>query len=212
MWIMLIKKLTTVVSPPKMSIFWSEPWPNKDIAKRQKKQLEEVSDRYLDGIGYGFEPHFGKARKIMYKDEAIRVFPHEFSAITAENMKLYVEGDGAEPSHEIIPGTVAEAEYVKDIKSGIKHVLYEQALLDGCTDRQAFLTAMSLDVTDAELEFPPIGWYRIKPEYGEYYCYPEELEETDRREEFAKEAKELEKAEEKADEDRFDRMLHRKKI
>ena len=38
MWIMLIKKLGTNPSPPKLSIFWSMPWPDDKYAIDQVLQ------------------------------------------------------------------------------------------------------------------------------------------------------------------------------
>jgi len=35
MWIMLIKKLPTKISPPKLSMFWSQPYPDARVVKRQ---------------------------------------------------------------------------------------------------------------------------------------------------------------------------------
>ena len=44
MWIMLTTKLSTNPSPPKMSLFWSEPWPNSEYARRQKEEAKKQSN------------------------------------------------------------------------------------------------------------------------------------------------------------------------
>ena len=125
MWIMLIKKLLTDPSPPKMSIFWSLPWPDTKMVEKQRIQLTDplkrkksysdiprtltvLEEEGLDGAIYfdyfGFMgPQWNGARRINYKGEQIRIFPHEFSELILENMKLYLED-----SHELVTGTVAE--------------------------------------------------------------------------------------------------------
>lgn len=178
-WIMLIAKLPTRPSPPKMSIHWSTHWPFKRMADRQKEKVkknelgEGAGSVYVDFLTmFGREPVAKDARKIIYNDRELRVWPHEFTEITPENMRLYVE-----ESHELVSGTVAEETLIKDMK-GIKKEIYDAALLDGCTHYQAQLMALGVDVSDENFEFPPIGWYRIKREYGEYFCTDQELEET----------------------------------
>ena len=62
---------------------------------------------------------------------------------------------------------------------------YEEALVDGCNEEQAYMVAMGVKITDAELEIPPLGWYRAKREYMEYFCRDHEMTETDEREQIA---------------------------
>ena len=50
--------------------------------------------------------------------------------------------------------------------------------IDGCTNFQALLVTTGQDVDGSPA---PIGWFRIKPEYGSIYCSEYELEETDKR-------------------------------
>lgn len=161
-----------------MSIFWSLPWPNKEYAAKQKEAIDS-EDLEDFGVEYFFnpvhranEPKWGEARMIKYKDEQIRVFPHEFSELTLENMKLYLE-----ESHDLVPGTVAEEDIMDSMLRGAKRRTYEAALIDGCTEYEARLMAIGVDVTDGHYEIPAIGWYRIKPEYGQVYCYKREMRE-----------------------------------
>ena len=52
MWIMLITKLPTRPSPPKMSIFWSTPWPNEQFARSQGIRAAGLSEYSRKGRGY----------------------------------------------------------------------------------------------------------------------------------------------------------------
>jgi hypothetical protein len=98
-WIMPTTKLSTQVSPPKMSIHYSFPWPDEKAFNEQKKRLhiteEEEDDTFFYDPEYGFgkEPNWKKARAIFYKGEKVRVFPHEFSVLKPENMASYANGD-----------------------------------------------------------------------------------------------------------------------
>lgn len=157
MWIMLIKKLPTVVSPPKMSIHWSLPWPMD--AKPQKELL------------WGMEPDYANARKIYYKNENIRVFPHEFTEIKTGKLMEYINQGG----FELIPGSAPEEELIKrSLKKG-QRLIYDAALVDGCTPAQAMMVALGKDPTLEDPELPAIGWYRCVEQYARCFCYEDEM-------------------------------------
>lgn len=204
MWIMLIQKLPTDPSPPKMSMFWSVPWTDSNwrIAERQVEYLErlaamrdawerdggETDKEFVEnwlklptvpGPGWGMEPNWNLARKIRYLDQDIRVFPHEYSAVAREKMALYVLGDEqSSPSHRLVPGSAAaERALINDVRTGNRRKYYEAALLDGATHEQALCVATGVDITMPDAEFPPIGWYRCVPEYARMFCKPWEMEE-----------------------------------
>lgn len=208
MWIMLIKKLPVKPSPPKLSIFWSVPWPAEgeigvhaglcQICGQKPKKgryknatatcdcgtptLVTPDDNDIrDPTGFGREPNWVGARKIRYQGKDIRVFPHEFSKLKSENMRLYIlgddESDGDTRSHELVPEGVAEQEMVKAILDGETRPIYDQALGDGCTTAQAMAVAMGIDITLPDAEFPPLGWYRCRPEYASAYCWDWEMKE-----------------------------------
>lgn len=169
MWITLITKLPTRPSPPKLSIFWSEPWINGKAVKDQKKRQMEEHQFFTP---FGREPDWSGARKIQYCGCDIRVFPHEFNPVKIENMKLYVygiDGDEKTKSHELVMDTAAERQLISMVLEGDLKVLRDAALLDGCSEAQAIQTALGIDITD-QLEFPPIGWYRCLPHYAKIYC------------------------------------------
>jgi len=192
MWIMLTTKLPTEVSPPKLSIFWSVPWVDEEMVKSQmepavringctsKKKVpcEKVGELVLGNSPFGLEPDFREARKILYKSESVRVFPHEFSVLKKENLRMYIE-----ESHELVAGSAAEDEILSEIKRGARKDTYDAALIDGATHAQATMVALGKDPTLEDNEFPAIGWYRCKREFAQIYCYDNEMEETDHRRE-----------------------------
>jgi hypothetical protein len=191
MWIMLIKKLPTVVSPPKLSIFWAQPWALEKYAFRNKKSHIEYVDPF------GIEPDYMGAMKIFYKGEQIRVFPHEFSVMDRKKMHDYImgmEGEGIS-THEFVAADIVSAaqKRLEEITDEALKPIRDAALLDGATPEMALQIAMGVDVfipdegiedPDDDCGFPPAGWYRCKPEYALIYCYPEDIEETDRRKEI----------------------------
>lgn len=192
MWILLKEKIRTEASPPKLSIFWSVPWPDNRWDRKEKGRvkasvdflmrkpfseedpLDPDAEFYWDGLGFKM-PNWGRARRILFRGHAIRVFPHEFSALTPESLRLYlVEEEG----WELVPEGAAAEQIMKGVLEKDQKVLYEEALLDGCTHNQALLTALEVDITLEEPEFPAIGWYRCKPEIAGVFCHSWEMEET----------------------------------
>lgn len=142
MWIMLTHKLPTSPSPPKLSIFWSV-----------------ENHRQYKGKDWGDHKN---GRWINFAGENILVLEHEFSVVKPENMKLYVA-----ESHEFMPdGVVAEMLMVNAEINSDNRDIYGSALLDGCTHQQALMVLANMDITIDDSEFPPIGWYRIRKEYG----------------------------------------------
>jgi hypothetical protein len=211
MWIMLREKLPTEVSPPKMSLFWSTPWPLEPESyikgrtltqyNKEKKLAEEAGmevksykewkrsrQKELGLAFHGYDPDYDTARRIFYKGENIRVWDHEFSEVSQENMRIYILED---ESHELVMADYIdnieyEGERTKDlVLDAISTPIYEAALLDGCSENQARLVAIGMDVTEEDVEFAPVGWYKIKREIGLMFCDERELEETDHREKVA---------------------------
>jgi hypothetical protein len=218
MWIMLIQKLPTEVSPPKLSILWSTPWPDGKNSVRQIKNFikdrawqdfdgtfpldedeEELSTKklyqkveaYLATRSYGYErngdyaplygnePNWVGARAILYKNQSLRVFPHEFSILSQENMAMYIGADGGEaPSHELVASSVADAQLLEHVFQGDARDVYDAALVDGCVSAQATAMALGVDVSEVQAaSFPAIGWYRCRREYAEMYCHENEMAE-----------------------------------
>ena len=182
MWIMVKTKLPTVVSPPKMSIHWSTPWPNKSIAESQKLHSEkalklnfqnpiyeydEKDDTHFI-LPFGSVPNFARARAIIYKDEKIRVFPHEFSEISKESMRLYIQEKAIK-----LQFSERVASVWKDQKlSKGKNIIFDAALLDGCDDYEAMMVALGQGPSEIP---PPIGWWKLREEYASQFCYEEEM-------------------------------------
>lgn len=191
-WIMIVKRPTCECSPPKLSIHWSVPWPNESFARMQVLNLESTCDAFPglnDGVEFDqdepmlYDPIFGKAqpnwmgaRRIRFMGRDVRIFPHEFSKLPLDRMRMYVLGyEDCEGSHTFVAGDSAGETLLATIKDTEQKFVYDAALLDGCTPEQATIVALGGDITDEELTFPPIGWYQVKPEFGLVYCSEEEL-------------------------------------
>ena len=161
---MIIKKLPTRPSPPKMSIFWSTP-NYRDYTSKNSENFEDDS----------WEDH-EKGRWIHFAGENILVLNHEFSILLSENMRKYTN-----ESHEFVPEDVASEMLLTNIEiNADNRDIYGSALLDGCNDHQALMVLAGMDITIEDAEFPAIGWYRIKKEYGELFCQDWEM--TEQRE------------------------------
>lgn len=177
MWIMLTDKLPTVVSPPKLGIFWSVPWPMGilDAAfpkkKRSVKMGEPVLGEMYPGEYQNNLEQWNGARKIRYKGEDIRVFPREFNPVSAEFMQEMINGG----AHELVTIGAAEEVLVKRTLGKGQRKIFDAALMDGCNKAQAMATALGQDVTLPDWNFPPIGWYQCVPQYAEYFCYESEM-------------------------------------
>ncbi len=164
-----------------------------------KRQLESFDYRplseeelkkevFLDKNGFGFVPNWARARKIHYKETDIRIFPHEFSDIDNEKMQFYLN----ENAFEIVPNSVAEntliygsdgrtvedrPKFISEYPQSEQRLIYEAALIDGCTHAQALIVAFGGDPSDEVSTIPPIGWYKLKPEYASVFCYDWEMTE-----------------------------------
>lgn len=94
-WVMLLTKLPTLASPPKLSVHWSFLWPNEENVASQKKRLNEDGEFNEDATVYytflGKEPNWKNARAIYYKNDKIRIFPHEFSIVAPKEMQRFVD-------------------------------------------------------------------------------------------------------------------------
>ena len=178
MWILLTGHLPVKYAPPRLSIFWSTPWPNEKFVKQQEKrysnrydlsdqptnQWKNQPDVFYDM--FGKDPNWAKARRIAYKEQDIRVFAHEFNQLTPENMALYVLGDDdVDPSHDLVSDSVASDMLVKGALDGESKPIYDAALMDGAEHGQALATALGHDITLPAADFMPLGWYRLKPGY-----------------------------------------------
>ena len=181
MWIMLIKKLPTRPSPPKLAIFWSTPWPDPKYVEAQAEDRDYADDplpsptdlRLPDNIGMGHEHNWAGARRTLFAERELRVFPDEFSVLDEERMTIYILS--ADASHDLVPEGVAEERLVETALDGDTKPIYEAALIDGCNHAEALATALGQDITVPNAEFPPLGWYRCKPEYARIYCTESEM-------------------------------------
>lgn len=175
MWIMLIKCLPIQNPPPKYSIFWSTPWPNEGQTGKQKKHIKIAQD-VLDYHGpdefgglyaytpFGLEPNWSLARAIEFQGQRIRIFPHEFTTQSGQNLDLFIN---QEQAYELVADNVAGEQSINVILDGEMKPIYESAMLDGANHNQALLTVMGMDITIPDADFPPIGYYVLREEYRE---------------------------------------------
>ena len=187
MWILLTKKLSTEPSPPMMSIHWSTAWPNMTFYKIAIEHVRSFNDLANENIpeqydtfipsAWGKEQRWDKARAITYKGERIRVFPSEFDVITPEYMSELCLGDS--PSYELVLSDINEIDIIskKRLKETDDLLVKDAAVIDGASEDQAILTAMGVDITLPDAEFPPVGWYRCKKEYAQIFCNEWEMNE-----------------------------------
>ena len=97
------------------------------------------------------------AMKIRFKDDEIRIFPHEYSIISKKNMHIYMN-----ETHELVPSDTASKKFIEQNLTKRQRPIYEASLMDGCTHFQAMLNTMGKPIDD----FPdPIGYYVAKPQY-----------------------------------------------
>lgn len=177
MWILLTDKLPTGPSPPKLSIFWSIPWPDEPRVKMLRKRLLKTKRSLFGTLSYIYESdlvdadEWEGARKIRYKNSEIRVFPHEFNLVETKFIEEMVNGG----AHALVPESVAEEAMIHKVLKKGQREIYEAALIDGCTEAQAMATALGQDVTLPNWKFPPIGWYRPAEKYAKFFCYPKEM-------------------------------------
>ncbi len=200
-WIFLRVKLPTNPSPPKMSIhhaveskmtvnqrrefirkFKIYPPDGSEINFDDDSEVDaldvESMEKIDDNLGWGHVPNETAAMLIQYKGTTLKVFPHEFSNVNARDMKVYLFGTGKEESsHELVPNSEADSALLRSALETDLQGIFDAALVDGCTPEMAKAVAMGVNVSDEDIEFPAIGWYRCKPEIAEIFCEDHEMEE-----------------------------------
>jgi len=193
-WVTIVKNIPTNPSPPKLSIHYSVPWINEDAVCDAYNRLSHISNTHLDlGIieypirntKYDknkptgekiktlekcpklFDDMWGQTANpvydvgIKYQGEKIRIHGYEYNEITVEHFQeIFPE------AYEFIALNEVRDAWA-DIKlSKEKRVIYEEALLDGCTEYQALQVVYGKMVQD----FPaPVGWYKLKKQYSDYF-------------------------------------------
>ena len=202
-WVLLTKKLPTEISPPKLSVHFAIPWINTDWVREIYSRLSHISDEYLDlhfreypmmncskydenvslyskikaleKCPKEFDDMWGHTDNpvydigILYKGEKIRVHVHEYNVIKPKFLKEVFPG-----AYDFIPSSEIEDSFNSIKLSKEKKVMYEEALVDGCTEYQAMQIVYGRAVQD----FPaPVGWYKPKLEYARVFCRDWEMKE-----------------------------------
>ena len=123
---------------------------------------EEFKDKFKEFVHstvlsdhFGLAPNPSMAMRIIVNNEPVKIWAHEYSTVTTDNMKLYLN----EGLYELKPSSVSEESTIQFMLDDITKPVYEAALVDGCTDAEAMLMAMGVDVSEKYL-IPPIGWYK----------------------------------------------------
>lgn len=125
---------------------------------------------------HGVEPNWNGALGVQVGSERVRIFPHEVRILSPERMRLYVldPGDGGE-TYTLIPDNVAQQDMLDMVLDGDLKVLYEHALVDGCSHSEAIHVALGHDIDIPDAEFAPVGWYRPPWSALEVFCEGSEM-------------------------------------
>src|SRR5258708_29804302 len=123
-------------APPYASIHWATPWTDTTILQSQRKReamfwgernkvgrkttWELAEDKQADETwlymptALGLEANWAGAVRLRWEGEDLRVFPHEFTPLDSDAMRMFVLGAGVdEPSHELVTGEVPELTLLK---------------------------------------------------------------------------------------------------
>lgn len=204
-WIMLHTKLSTVVAPPRLSIHFSTPWPlvrQPDVSERKRKTAENAKirrtleatkdmtdeeidfflsshedDDMLENPFGGLEHDCANARSIFFRGERIRVFGDECSIISNDHLNEYYP-----EAYDLVEELPNVEDKPNFHLSRQQREVVDAALVDGCTRFEALMVANGEPIEGGM--FPPVGWFKIKPEYGRAFATEDELNVSDRRMEF----------------------------
>jgi len=191
MWIMIINKPNTVVSPPKLSIHWAEKRPPVDTLLHTREKKKKRPQRFVftmeDWKEYDAEceGNLNEVQRlegmvsILFLGEILYLWPEEYSVIPTERLLEYI--DESSGSHVLYEDSRIDTSVTKPVsfKDKEQRALFEAALLDGCDIKQAMCVMEGLDPDIPDI--PVLGWYRAKPEYADYFCRDGEAEITDYR-------------------------------
>jgi hypothetical protein len=178
MWVMLIKKLPVVVSPPRGSLFWAVPWENRFLLDSLVKRMKQYQKLYgltneeaLDSTASFCGPNSYQEEidilktsvGINFLGERIKLWNTEYSIVSDEHMDTYL--DEKNQMYDLMADGQAVEPVKIDFKSKEERLYYEAALLDGCNTAQAqrVMVGMEPDIS----VYPPIGWYRLKKDYAD---------------------------------------------
>lgn len=184
MWIILTQKVPAFGSPPKMSIHWAGA-NAADVVRQHKQkvgsgeirlndydepQLLDVGDKFVDNFGY-YEPKEDGSVWIIYDTDPVKIWPHEYSVVSDENLKMYLQGSGCEKTASHVPmygstpllydpmTTVETRQFTTYPRFNVE--AYEAALIDGAEDITAFYTSLG--------NLPKDLWFALIKPYGDMF-------------------------------------------
>lgn len=157
------------------------------VKKREKKEIPDVvfqnihdeekypedykrllkrfltKDLFTGWVRGGLELNPANAMRVIVNNEAVKVWPYEYKSISNDKLRILIDAK----EYKIIPSTTAEEKIENFILDEVGKVIYEEALLEGCTENEAKLMVIGIDVSE-RYEIPPLGWYRyVGPEIDE---------------------------------------------
>lgn len=165
MWILLTKDLHVPGAPMRLSIHYSWPWgEDKGQSKSELLEYSESFELYFGRFSGSFsykEHDFENARKIQYDSNVIRVFPDEFSRMTPEKLKFYVE-----EGYEFVSDPSLKDQFPRVVMTRNRKAIYDAALVDGCGEYEATMVCLGYDPTVVP---PPLGWFKPPVEVINYF-------------------------------------------
>ena len=182
MWIRLIDKLPTQISPPAHSIHWAGA--KAEVEERLLEQEQKLENGNLFDMGDCYfdeaSPFPCKEAKeegsvwIIFDGEALKVFPHEYREV--QDMDLYLMGEDptesmVSASHFPMYGRKAiladprTLKWTEDYNSypRFDQEIFEASLIDGMNDVGAFYTAIKQSES-----LPRDLWFAMNDGYLDY--------------------------------------------
>lgn len=145
------KRYQESLIPPEVfeNIYNEEKYPEEyeDVLKAFMK-----SDCFVTILG--LDPNPARAVRIIVNNEAIKIWPHEYAEISNDKLISFL----ADKAYISRPSNIAEEKIDDFIIEGIARTVYEEAVMDGCTDFEARLMVMGINVAE-RYDIPPVGWY-----------------------------------------------------
>jgi len=112
-------------------------------------------DFFLGANSGGVEPNPSSTMRVIINQEAIKLWPHEYKRVSNDDLQKYIR----EKLYTLKSCTVVEEQIEKHILEGVALSMYEQCIVEGCSDHEARLMVTGVDVSE-RYDIPPTGWYK----------------------------------------------------
>jgi hypothetical protein len=110
--------------------------------------------------------------KINMSGDEIKILASEYIMLDVQTLNECIYGNTYKnntypASHMFTPSDVIKETVIADLSDTDNKLIYESALLDGCTDEQAIQIVLGCDILSA-LDIPkPLGWYKPTKDFIE---------------------------------------------